>query len=419
MTEWTILTEDIQILRDLLLRMREFSQLPVMAERKRLWTAHAALKPERPMILAETMGVLNELVPEATLRCQAGWARSMERGLRDLVYRCQSVDDDYVVEPYISIPWDVAIGDYGLATEMEYGHNEGKLASYHWTPPLQDLDRDFDRLHFRSLRVDRDTTFTRKDFLTGLFGDILPVRIRGSYWWTSGLTWEAIKLIGMENLMLAMYDNPAGLHRLMSLLSADFLHMLDWFEAEGLLTLNNEDDYVGSGSIGYTSELPGSGWQPGSPVTARQLWGLSESQETVGVSPRLFAEFILPYQMPIISRFGLVYYGCCEPIHTRIKYLNAIPNLRRVSVSPWCDQEIMARECASRLIFCRKPSPTLVSTGVMDEDQVRQDLRTTLHIAGGGALELVMKDVHTLNNEPARLGRWVALARQEIEDYLG
>jgi hypothetical protein len=30
------------------------------------------------------------------------------------------------------------------------------------------------------------------------------------------------------------------------------------------------------------------------------------------------------------------------------------------------------------------------------------------------ALELVMKDVHTLYNQPARLGRWVQIAREEI-----
>jgi hypothetical protein len=49
---------------------------------------------------------------------------------------------------------------------------------------------------------------------------------------------------------------------------------------------------------------------------------------------------------------------------------------------------------------------------MFDVEAIRADLRSTLRIAGKCPLELVMKDVHTLNNRPERLGRWVALARE-------
>ena len=405
---------DIRILRGLFQRKRELANDPVMTERRQLWTQHASLQPKRPMILAETGGVLDELVPLTTLQCQADWARNLERGLRDLIFRCKQVNDDWVVEPRITWQWDVTIGDYGVKTEMVHGQNDGKLGSYHWEPPIQDLDRDFDKLHFRTLSVNRENSLTWRDFLQEHFGDILPVEFRANYWWTTGMTWDAIKLIGLQPLMMAMYDNPAGLHRLMAFLRDEFLHLMDWFEQEELLSPNNEDDYVGSGSIGYTNDLPRPTWKPGFPVQISDLWGLSESQETVGVSPKLFEEFIFPYQLPVISRFGLSYYGCCEPVHTRIHILKQIPNLRRISVSPWCDQEIMAGECGQKFIFCRKPNPTLISTWSFDEDAIRQDIRKTLQTARGCALELVMKDVHTLNNQPYRLGRWVKIAREEI-----
>ena len=282
---WTTLPDDVQILRDLLWRTREITQDPIMARRRALWTRHASLDSQRPMILAETMGVLDELVPLSTLRCQEGWARDMERQLRDLLFRYQHVRDDFVVEPWIQCPWDVTIGNFGVETHLVRTDNEGKLGSYAWDPPIVDLDRDLDRLHLRTLTVDRERTLARKSLLEALFGDILPVRIRGAYWWTTGLTWTAIDLIGLQGLMLAMYDTPAGLHRLMAFLRDDLLHLLAAFEREGLLSLNNEDDYVGSGSIGYTAELPQPGWQEGNPVRIADLWGLSESQETVGVSP--------------------------------------------------------------------------------------------------------------------------------------
>jgi hypothetical protein len=40
----------------------------------------------------------------------------------------------------------------------------------------------------------------------------------------------------------------------------------------------------------------------------------------------------------------------------------------------------------------------------------------TLRTARGCRVELIMKDVHTLHNDPSRLPRWVELARQTIEE---
>jgi hypothetical protein len=414
---WPVIDRDIAILRTMWQRKAEIASDPLMEQRKQLWLRHAALDSQRPMILAETGGVLDEVVPLSALQCEAPWARTMERALRDLVFRYEYVRDDSVVEPWIDYGWFVTIGDFGVPLELERGENEGKLGSYTWDPPIKDLDRDFDRLHMRALSVDRERTKAWAAFLETHFGDILPLRLRANYWWTTGLTWSAINLIGLEKLMMAMYDNPQGLHRLMAFLRDDFLHLLDWFEAEGLLSLNNRGDYVGSGSQGWTDELPQPDWSPGDPVRIRDIWGLSESQETVGISPAMFEEFIFLYQLPIIRRFGLSYYGCCEPIHNRWHVIQRIPNLRRVSVSPWCDQAQMAEVLGQTYIFCRKPNPTLVSTGHFDEDMIRQDLRTTLEIARDCALELVMKDVHTLNDEPLRLGRWVDLAREVCTEF--
>ncbi len=419
---WPINQNDIDILRGLYQHKAQLAQQPVMAERRDLWTRLASWTNgngggTRPMILAETQGVLDELIPLASLECREEWARQMERSLRELVFRVEHVQDDWVIEPWIDYGWFITTGSFGVERVLVRGENEGRLGSYHWDAPIQDLDHDFDKLHIRELSVDREKTLAWKDLLEAHFGDILPVRLRANYWWTTGMTWEAINLIGLEGLMLALYDNPAGLHRLMALLRDDFLHLLDWVEDEGLLTLNNENDYIGSGSIGYTKDLPADGWSTVKPARVQDLWGLSESQETVGVSPRLFEEFIFPYQQPVIERFGLSYYGCCEPVHSRFKIIKQLKNLRRVSVSPWCDQERIARDLADEIIFCRKPNPALISTEAWDEEAMRADIRSTLRAAAGCRLEFSMKDVHTLNNQPRRLGRWVQLAREEIEEF--
>ena len=141
---WLINDNDLQILRDLFKRQAEIAQDPVMEERKQLWTRHASLNSGRPMILAETGGVLDELIPLSTLRCQEGWARQMERGLREIIFRYAHVRDDFVIQPWMQYGWFVDIGDFGVQTELVRGDNEGKLGSYHWDPPIKDLDKDFD-----------------------------------------------------------------------------------------------------------------------------------------------------------------------------------------------------------------------------------------------------------------------------------
>ncbi|GAH69318.1 unnamed protein product, partial [marine sediment metagenome] len=265
-------------------------------------------------VLAETAGVIGEVMPEANLTCEGEWARNLERGFRLCLFQHDHVGDDFVVEPLYNCIWRTRVSDYGVWAEKRHGDNDGRLGSYVWDAPLKDLRKDFDKLHPRTFSVDRDATFAYKAALEELLDGILPVRIRGAFWWTLGLTWQAIDLIGLENLMLFMYDDPDGLHRLMAFLRDDHIAHVEWCEAEGLLTLNNENDYTGSGSLGYTPELPQSDWAEADRVRAKDLWVLSESQETVGVSPEMFAEFVLPYQLPIVERFGLTYYGCCEPV---------------------------------------------------------------------------------------------------------
>jgi hypothetical protein len=157
------------------------------------------------------------------------------------------------------------------------------------------------------------------------------------------------------------------------------------------------------------------------PVSLADLWVLLESQETVGVGPDLFEQFVFPYQLAVAQRFGKCYYGCCEPVHNRWHILKRLPNLHRVSVSPWADEAFMAAELGTRYVFSRKPNPTLVSTRRFDEAAIRADLRRTLDLTAdhGCRVEIIMKDVHTLNNEPGRLPRWVQLAREEIDRTRG
>lgn len=360
------------------------------------------------MVLCFPEGAWEEILPPESCQCVDPNLREWEMTLRRTLYAGEVLKTDQVIEPFFDIRWRVTIGDYGVYVPMTHGDNRG---SYVWQPPLTDIERDLSKLHFRPLSVDRDATQRELQLAGEMFGDLLTPRIHGMHWWTLGLTWEAIKLIGLEQIMLAMYDQPEALHKLMAFLRDEHLHFIEWFEREGLLTDNTgAGDYVGSGGVAALSDGPA---KEGA-VRLSDMWGFAESQETVGISPAMFEEFVLPYQKPLLEKFALNYYGCCEQLEQRFeKVERGVPRLRRVSVAPHAHQRKLAEQIAGRYVFCRKCDPVPVCVG-FNEEAIRADLRHTLEAARGQTLELILKDTHTVQHEPWRLARWVEIAREEI-----
>ena len=416
----SILAHDKDVLRRLAERKAQIASDPTNEERRTAWLALDSGKDERVMVLAEHGGIRDPRKPFTVgrLECIGEWARGIETALRAEALLFEELRDDHVVEPVMNVGWQVRASNFGVEPVVHQGGDAEHMGSRSWEPPIRDLDGDFGKLRPRSFWVDRDATLAERQRMEDVFAGILPVRLRGGPYWTMGLTIQAIDLIGLEGLMLSMYDNPEGLHRLMAFLCDDNLAFSRWLEDQGLYTLNNENDYIGSGSMGYTTALPKQTTrQTDAPVREQDLWVLLESQETVGVGPELFEEFIFPYQLRIAERFGRTYYGCCEPVHNRWHILKRLPNLARVSVSPWADQGFMADALGRDYVFSRKPNPTLISTNQFNEAAIREDIRQTLDLTRGCRIELIMKDVHTLNNEPERLARWVQIAREEIASH--
>ena len=414
-SQWRTLPSDVDVLRRLAERKVEVANDPVNLERRRLWYALDAGRAERPMVLAESWVAFEDL-PASRCVCQEEWAQKIEKDLRFEIWQFEEVRDDHVIEPSLSVNWKIDVSDFGAVSKQQYADRvSGNVSSRRWDPPIKDIERDFEKLHPRTFSVDRDHTLARKSHLDAVFDGILQTRVRGGFYWTSGLTGTLIDLVGLQEMMMYMCTDPEGVHRLMAFLQADFLRFIEWLEKERLLSLNNQNDYIGSGSMGCTRALPQQDWREGDPVRTKDLWTLTESQETVGCSPDQFEEFVLGYYRPIVERFGRTYYGCCEPVHDRWHYVKTLANLKRVSISPWCDQQAMGEILGRDYVFSRKPKPTLVSTPEFSEDLIREDLHHTLTAARDCNLEIILKDVHTLCGEPDRIARWVKLAREEIE----
>lgn len=409
-TDLTITASEREVLRRLAAHVAELAARPIEAEKRALWYRHNALdKSVRPLLFCDPEHSWKEIITPEQMETSHELARDWEYRLRKEIFWAEQMNDDRVTEPWFNLFWVYRRGDWGVHELYHGGENGGSKS---WEAPLQKLD-DLSALRFQSLEVDRPATEQLLEKARETFGDLLPIRLRGSWYWTLGLTWEAIKLRGLQSFMLDMYDNPEGLHRLMAFLRDGTLNLLDRLESEGLFTLNNEGDYVGSGGFGWTRELPAADFS--GKVRTRDLWCLCESQETVGVSPAMFGEFVFPYQQPLMERFGRVCYGCCEGLHNRWDMLSKVSNLRRVSVSPWADREQMAEHLQDRFIYSLKPHPGLLAGDTFSPDAVRADIRDILEKAKGCRLEIIMKDNHTIRQQPQRVIDWCSITRQEIE----
>lgn len=400
------------VLRDLAARVAEAAADPIQVERAQLIKRLNHLQPIRPVVLAFPEGGWPDLVPEASLQCHDELLRQWESHLRGMVFRHEMIRDDYPITADFAVLPVVHTGDFGLHETKQKSEAHG---SYTWDAPVKSPD-DLAKLHVQSVEVDHAETARRMDRANDLFGDILRVRRHGMLWWTAGLTQEFVFLRGLEQMMYDMYDHPQFVHDLMGLLRDNMMHRIDTLEAEDVLWLNNgPNDYVGSGGLGHTDELPAKDFD--GTVRPRDMWVLSESQETVGVGPDQFEEFILPYQKPLMERFGLVCYGCCEPVDKRLDLLlREVPNLRRVSISPWCDREVAAEKLGDRHVFSWKPNPSHICSPTPAWKEAEHAIAETLRMARGCCVEMVMKDTHTFSGDPTRIGRWVQMARAAAEN---
>jgi hypothetical protein len=405
-----IIEKDRIILRALASRMAELASRPTEDEKKELWVAHNDLMPVRPLVFCDPEGGWSEIIPGDSLKCEGDLAQRWELFLRKEIFWGESMKDDKVIEPYFNIPFTAVESDWGLHETTIGGKDKG---SYIWQAPIRDF-RDIDKLHTPQISVDYSKTKKYLEQAEEIFKDLLQVRIKGIWWWSFGLTLTLSRLRGLEQIMFDMYDNPDVLHKLMALLRDGTQSEVDFLEQNGLLSLNNDNTYVGSGGFGWTKQLPQKNHDSGH-VRTVDMWGFAESQETSGISPQMFSEFVFQYQLPILARFGLNCYGCCEALNTRWDIIKKIPNLRRVSVSPWADVRDMAEKLQDKYIYSLKPHPGYLAVSPIDEDFIRKGLRETLKItkAYNCHVEIIMKDNHTLANHPENAIRWCQIAKEE------
>ena len=410
-----ISTKDKIILRELAKKQFEYANSPINKERIIEWYEHNDLKGKRPMIHLEMGAFYNEIIPPR-LSCESDSARGIEARLYSNFVNHELFNDDYPVPDFFPVYWDAFIKLFGIDIEIEYVKDESgnNTIAHRYKYVVDDLKKDIYKFKKTEYGVQRDRVLEYKATLEELFGDILPVKIVSASP-PACPTYDLVMLMGMENMYFSMYDYPDEFHEVMERITNDYIEFFKWQEKEGLILPTNGNNIVHWGTWGFTHEL--SGTKDGEPCTLKETWGYMNSQESVGLSPDMYHEFIFPYYKKIADLFGLFAYGCCEAVHPFWeKSLSSLLNLRKLSISHWADENYMGEQLKhSKVIYQRKPFPNYISTrGSFDESGFTADIINTLKAAKDCKLEFIIRDICTVNNDIERARRVVEIIREQI-----
>jgi hypothetical protein len=313
-----------------------------------------------------------------------------------------------VVEPVVRVPKAVQNPGLGMRVieEVAISDPNNSVKGHKYENQFR-TEEDLEKIQRPTVTHDERETSRRLAVAHELFDGILEVKGWGVSpylsFWDPIATW-----MGVEEALYALVDRPDYMHRLLQRMLDGYLSMLDQLETQGLL--------CGPQSLihctgAYTDELPAPGYQPDHPRT-RDMWMYGLAQMLGTVSPAMFKEFEVDYARHICERFGLVYYGCCDPLDSKMNEVRQIPNVRKVSMSPWVDEARGAAEIRGTYVYSRKPNPALLAKPRFYPDEIRNDLMTTRRICEkhGCPLEFIQKDISTVAYEPERLEAWGRIA---------
>lgn len=408
-----------EILRRLGSQLAEIAALPVHQEKAQLWQKLNDLQSERPMVwINEIPWHEMNINDELTLQTEHPWAQEQERELRRTIFQWNHFPGDMVVNNFYAVPLAVHSTDFGIIEDVELARTDedSDIVSRHFNVQIENLD-DLEKIKMPVISHNEQATEYRYQAALDVFGDLMPVKKQGQthIWFTP---WDyLIRWTGIENAMLMMYEDPDLVHAAVDRMVDAWMAELDQFVDQNLLALDCNNTRIGSGGYGFTDQLPGRDFNP-EHVKPHNMWGCSNAQIFSEVSPEFHWEFAVKHDMRWLERWGMTYYGCCEPLAGKMDVLRKINNLRKISVSPWCKTAQAIEEIGADYVMSRKPNPAILAEDKWHPERARKEIRDFLEAAGGQChIELIMKDISTVRYQPQRLREWSQIAMEEAERY--
>jgi len=407
--------KDRSILRELAEKQAEIASLPVNKERVVEWTRLNGLNKGRPLVwLSDIPWHELNVNGELDLQTTSEFCRAVEQQLRRTIYQWNHMQCDMVVEPKFYSPLVIHDTGFGIEEDVDIIKQDEKsdIVSRKFHPQIND-EKDLEKIKNPVVTHDEEASEINYQTLIDLFGDILSIEKKGIIhsWFAP---WdELIRWWGVQEALIDLVMRPELVHQAMDRLVNAYLYRLQQWRNLNLLSLTDGNYRLGSGGLGYSDELPQADFDPAHVRTIDQ-WGHSTAQIFSGVSPKMHEEFALQYERHWLEQFGLTYYGCCEPLHNKIEILESIPNLRKISMSPWADVEKMVEKTDGKYVLSYKPNPAVLATGDWNLAQARKNLSEVLDKTRGCVVEVIMKDISTVRYKPQRLWEWSEMAMELV-----
>jgi hypothetical protein len=350
-----------------------------------------------------------DIEDELVCLCTNENAREIEFWLRSELYRWKYIQADMVVEPFYRVLKaydDTGLG-FSVSEDVAVTDENNNIISHFYKDQL-DTDEQVNKLCFPTITARPDIDEKRIDFAKDMLGNTLDVRLTGFLSYHA--PWDFIaRLRGVQPILFDMIDRPEFIHKIRKFFLDAGLNTYLQMENQGLLDYNVAHLHC---TPPYSKDLPAEDFD-GTLVRMKDIWFRGMAQMFSTVSPSMFKEFDLDYMLPIMEKFGLSYYGCCEPLDNFLDMLMCVPNMRKLGVSSWANVDICAEKMGSNYVFSHKPNPAIV-IGIFNEEALKEETIRTVEacLKWGCPYEIILKDISSVSYKPQNLINWVKNSRK-------
>ena len=410
--------QEIHVLRQLASQYYELAMRDENFEKMALHRASNDLKTgTRPVVLLNEIP-WDELEPAEELRtvCEDPVLKTVETHIRRTLFQKKYFPGDMVIQPFVGVTKVVLDENQSLKplyTAVDR-KSDNKVQAHQFETQFHTME-DVEKIPFEKLYYDREETMRRYEIVADALADVLPVKLVGMYavMGINNTPWDLLaQYMHMDDLLYNLVDEPELMHALVSRFTDVFLDRVHQFEKLDLLEGDSYD-------LHCTPALTNDLHPDRDHVTLDQVWGRSAAQILGVVSPDMTDEFDIAYQMKAMEPFGLVYYGCCEPLDRKMHIVEKIPHLRKVTVTPWADANVAIEAINGRFVVGAKANPGLVASPSMDMDAIEKEINTIVDACHryNCTCDLVLKDITTVSGRTENLIRWEQTAMRLAQKY--
>ncbi len=411
-----IAENDMKTLRGLAWRYAEIANADVTQERLERYKKTVAGEKVRPVVLIAEVpwGEIDDDALACTCAQEAQW---IERQMRMALFQWDHFQVDTVILPEFRVQKRSRSTGIGLqAHDTALRGETGTHIAAHEYEDLLKTEADLEKLRIPTIEADPEATAFALEQASSVFDGILPVKAVGQ-----GLhynLWDVIsRYRGVDALLMDLALRPEFMHKTVQKFADIAEAQFSQIEELGLL---DPDTLLVHCTVGATDELPAADYA--GKARRKDVWGRCAAQIFGSVSPAMHDEFDLAYNEKLFGDCGLVYYGCCEPMDTKIDLLRKrFKNLRKVSITPWADPMRAAEAMGGDLVMAAKPNPAFVASPDFNPQPVEDEMTRYIEACKqhGTTCEFVLKDISTIANKVENLTRWAQTAAAVIDRHYG